>query len=126
MIDRTRRLSVTHQGRLLGLSRVGVLPRDRSVSEHARSCAASTSCISRSRSPASDCPEIVNTDHGAQFTSAEFPNVLRRRQIQISVDGQGCRRDNVFVERLWRSVKYGEVYLHAYQTVADVCAGLTR
>ena len=72
------------------------------------------------------CPEIVNTDQGAQFTSAEWLNVLRRRQIQISMDGQGCWRDNVFVERLWRSVKYEEVYLHAYQTVSDVRAGLTR
>jgi putative transposase len=72
------------------------------------------------------CPEIFNTDQGAQFTSAEFLNVLRRRQIQISMDGQGCWRDNVFVERLWRSVKYEEVYLHAYQTVSDVRAGLTR
>ena len=72
------------------------------------------------------CPEIVNTDQGAQFTSVEFLNVLRRRQIQISMDGQGCWRDNVFVERLWRSVKYEEVYLHAYETVSDVRAGLTR
>jgi putative transposase len=72
------------------------------------------------------CPEIFNTDQGSQFTSAEFLNVLRRRQIQISMDGTGCWRDNVFVERLWRSVKYEEVYLHAYETVSDVRAGLTR
>jgi putative transposase len=65
--------------------------------------------------------EIVNTDHGSQFTSAEFLNVLRRRQIQISMDGKGCWRDNVFVERLWRSVKYEAVYLHAYETVS-LCA----
>jgi putative transposase len=72
------------------------------------------------------CPEIFNTDQGSQFTSIEFVNVLRRRQIQISMDGKGCWRDNVFVERLWRSVKYEEVYLHGYESVSDVRAGLTR
>jgi len=72
------------------------------------------------------CPDIFNTDQGSQFTSTEFLNVLRRRQIQISMDGKGCWRDNVFVERLWRSVKYEEVYLHGYETVSDVRAGLTR
>jgi putative transposase len=71
-------------------------------------------------------PEIFNTDQGSQFTSAEFLNVLRRREIQISMDGKGCWRDNVFVERLWRSVKYEEVYLHAYETVSDARAGLAR
>jgi putative transposase len=71
-------------------------------------------------------PEIVNTDQGAQFTSAAFLDVLRRHQIQISMDGTGCWRDNVFVERLWRSVKYEEVYLHAYDTVSAVRAGLAR
>ncbi len=71
-------------------------------------------------------PEIFNTDQGSQFTSAEFLTVLRAHQIQISMDGQGCWRDNVFIERLWRSVKYEEVYLHAYETVSDVRAGLTR
>ena len=72
------------------------------------------------------CPEIFNTDQGSQFTSVEFLNVLRRRQIEISMDGKGCWRDNVFVERLWRSVKYEEVYLHAYETVSDVRTGLSR
>jgi putative transposase len=71
-------------------------------------------------------PEIFNTDQGSQFTSVEFLNVLRRRQIAISMDGKGCWRDNVFVERLWRSVKYEEVYLHGYETMSDVRAGLTR
>lgn len=71
-------------------------------------------------------PEIFNTDQGSQFTSAEFLNVLRAHHIQISMDGQGCWRDNVFIERLWRSVKYEEVYLHAYETVSDVRAGLAR
>ena len=71
-------------------------------------------------------PEIFNTDQGAQFTSAEFLDVLRAHEIQISMDGKGCWRDNVFVERLWRSVKYEEVYLHAYETIADVRTALTR
>ena len=71
-------------------------------------------------------PEIFNTDQGAQFTSADFLGVLRARQIQISMDGRGCWRDNVFVERLWRSVKYEDVYLHAYETVTEVRAGLQR
>ena len=71
-------------------------------------------------------PEIFNTDQGAQFTSAAFLDVLRAHDIQIRMDGQGCWRDNVFVERLWRSVKYEEVYLHAYETVSDVRVGLTR
>ncbi len=71
-------------------------------------------------------PEIFNTDQGAQFTSAPFLDVLRAHQIQISMDGTGCWRDNVFVERLWRSVKYEEVYLHAYETIAAVRAGLRR
>ena len=71
-------------------------------------------------------PDIFNTDQGAQFTSADFLGVLRAQEIHISMDGQGCWRDNVFVERLWRSVKYEEVYLHAYETVSDVRAGLGR
>jgi putative transposase len=71
-------------------------------------------------------PEIFNTDQGSQFTSADFLKPLQDRQIRISMDGTGCWRDNVFVERLWRSVKYEEVYLHAYETVSDVRAGLTR
>jgi putative transposase len=71
-------------------------------------------------------PEIFRTDQRSQFTSADFLNVLRRRQIQISMDGQGCWRDNAFVEGLWRSVKYDEVYLHAYETVSDVRTGLAR
>ena len=71
-------------------------------------------------------PGIFNTDQGSQFTSADFLTVLRAHQIQISMDGQGCWRDNVFIERLWRSVKYEEVYLHAYDTVSDVRTGLSR
>lgn len=64
-------------------------------------------------------PEIMNTDQGSQFTSGEFIDVLQRHGIAISMDGKGCWRDNVFVERLWKTVKYEHVYLHAYETVSE-------
>ena len=64
-------------------------------------------------------PEIFNTDQGSQFTSAAFTGLLSGRGIAISMDGRGAWRDNVFVERLWRSVKYEEVYLRAYDCVAE-------
>ena len=71
-------------------------------------------------------PQIMNTDQGSQFTSADFIGVLEYNQIQISMDGKGCWRDNVFVERLWRSIKYENVYLHAYATVSDAKAGIGK
>ena len=71
-------------------------------------------------------PEIFNTDQGCQFTSAEFTDVLKARDIRISMDGKGCWRDNVFIERLWRTVKYEEVYLKAYDTVSAAKANLGR
>ena len=64
-------------------------------------------------------PEIFNTDQGSQFTGAEFTGVLLKNGIAISMDGKGSWRDNVFVERLWRSVKWEEVYLRAYDTVSE-------
>jgi putative transposase len=64
-------------------------------------------------------PKIFNTDQGSQFTSTDFTGLLRENKIAISMDGRGAWRDNVFVERLWRSVKYEEVYLRAYGTVAE-------
>ncbi len=64
-------------------------------------------------------PGIFNTDQGSQFTSAAFAGLLLDNGIAISMDGRGAWRDNVFVERLWRSVKYEEVYLRAYETVAE-------
>ena len=72
--------------------------------------------------------EIFNTDRGSQFTSEEFTGVLKRHgiSISISVNGKGRWIDNVFVERLWRRVKYGEVYLRAYDSVADARASLGR
>ena len=71
-------------------------------------------------------PEIFNTDQGSQFTSEAFTGVLTRNGIAISMDGKGAWRDNVFVERLWRSVKYEEVYLRAYDTVAEARASIGR
>ena len=65
-------------------------------------------------------PEIFNTDQGSQFASSDFIEVLQRSKISISMDGKGAWRDNVFVERLWRSVKYEEVYLKAYQSLSEV------
>jgi putative transposase len=71
-------------------------------------------------------PAIFNTDQGAQFTSAAFTGLLTRHGIQISMDGHGCWRDNIFIERLWRSLKYEEVYLHAYDSVSAATAGIAR
>jgi putative transposase len=71
-------------------------------------------------------PEIFNTDQGSQFTSEAFTGVLKEHGINISMDGKGRWVDNVFVERLWRSVKYEDVYLRAYETPAELRAGLAR
>jgi putative transposase len=71
-------------------------------------------------------PEIFNTDQGSQFTGEAFTGVLTRNAIAISMDGKGAWRDNVFVERLWRSVKHEEVYLRAYDTVAEARASIGR
>ena len=71
-------------------------------------------------------PEIFNTDQGSQFTSLEFTQLLKDNDIAISMDGRGCWRDNVFVERLWKSIKYEEVYLHAYETVSVARSGIDQ
>jgi putative transposase len=71
-------------------------------------------------------PEIFNTDQGSQFTSADFTGLLLGQAIAISMDGKGSWRDNVFVERLWRSVKYEEVYLRAYDSVGEARASIGR
>ena len=71
-------------------------------------------------------PEIFNTDQGSQFTSIEFIKVLADREIKISMDGKGAWRDNVFVERLWRTIKYEEVYLRAYANVPEARASIGR
>jgi len=66
-----------------------------------------------------DKPEIFNTDQGSQFTSYAFVEKLEKNGIKVSMDGKGRWRDNVFVERVWKSIKYEEVYLHAYETVHE-------
>ena len=71
-------------------------------------------------------PEIFNTDQGSQFTSTAFTDILLKAGIKISMDGKGSWRDNVFVERLWRSIKYEEVYLKAYETVTEARASIGR
>jgi putative transposase len=73
-----------------------------------------------------DKPEIFNTDQGSQFTGEAFTTQLRRNEIAISMDGKGCWRDNVFVERIWRTIKYEEVYLRAYESVQDARTSLGR
>jgi putative transposase len=70
------------------------------------------------------CPEIFNSDQGSQFTSDDFTEALSSRGIRISMDGRGRWIDNVFVERLWRSVKYEEVYLKAYESLGEARRGL--
>src|SRR3712207_5586747 len=71
-------------------------------------------------------PDIFNTDQGSQFTSAAFTGILTRAGIRISMDGRGRWMDNVFIERLWRSVKYECIYLHAFETGSEARAGLQR
>jgi len=71
-------------------------------------------------------PDIFNTDQGSQFTSIEFTDRLEKDHIKISMDGRGRVFDNIFVERLWRSVKYEEIYLHDYETVSDARNGIAR
>src|ERR1035441_9988655 len=71
-------------------------------------------------------PDIFNTDQGSQFTSEAFTGVLIANKISISMDGKGACRDNVFVERIWKSVKYEEVYLHAYDSVGVARASIGR
>ena len=71
-------------------------------------------------------PEIFNTDQGAQFTSQAFTERLQEREIRISMDGRGRALDNIFVERLWRSVKYEDIYIKEYRSASDVNGGLRR
>ncbi len=70
-------------------------------------------------------PEIFNSDQGSQFTSADFTGVLKREEIKISMDGRGRAFDNIFVERLWRNVKYEDIYLKGYATVGELLLGLS-
>ena len=71
-------------------------------------------------------PEIMNTDQGSQFTSQAFTGLLKKHEIKISMDGKGSWRDNVFIERLWKTVKYEDIYLRAYDSASAVRTGLNR
>ena len=71
-------------------------------------------------------PDIFNTDQGSQFTSLDFTGVLSSAGVAISMDGKGAWRDNVFVERLWRTIKYAEVYLKAYDSVSEARASISK
>jgi putative transposase len=71
-------------------------------------------------------PEVFNSDQGSQFTSEQFTGELVAREIAISMDGRGRCMDNIFIERLWRSLKYEEVYLKDYESVSEARAGLER
>ena len=71
-------------------------------------------------------PEIFNSDQGSQFTGKAFTGVLEREGVIISMDGRGRAFDNIFVERLWRSVKHEDVYLKGYDSISDLRAGLTE
>ena len=71
-------------------------------------------------------PEIFNTDQGSQFTSLRFTSVLQQAGVRISMDGRGRWMDNVFIERLWRSLKYECVYLHSFETGSELRAGLAK
>ena len=85
-------------------------------------------CIDALEAAIRDCglPTMLNTDQGSQFTGTAFVSVVQQHGIQLSMDGKGSWRDNLFIERLWKSVKYEEVYLHAYDSVTEAGHGLTR
>ena len=72
------------------------------------------------------CPEIFNTDQGAQYTSMEFVRILLDREIKVSMDGKGRAIDNVFIERLWRSIKYEDIYTREYRDGSELYAGMER
>jgi putative transposase len=72
------------------------------------------------------CPVIFNTDQGVQFTCNSFTSALEKASVQISMDGRGRALDNIFVERLWRSLKYEDIYVRAYESVKDVREGIGK
>jgi putative transposase len=71
-------------------------------------------------------PGIFNSDQGSQFTSVDFTDILKQHEVKISMDGRGRAMDNIFVERLWRSLKYEDIYLHDYRTMQDAHDGIKR
>ena len=73
-----------------------------------------------------NCPDIFNTDQGSQFTAEDFINILLGKGIHVSMDGRGRVFDNIFIERLWRTVKYEEVYLKDYAGVQDAVGSLDK
>ena len=85
-------------------------------------------CLDALEAAIRDCgiPKILNTDQGSQFTGTAFVGLVQQHGIQLSMDGKGSWRDNLFIERLWKSVKYEEVYLHGYDSVTEARHGLTR
>lgn len=85
-------------------------------------------CLDALEAAIHDCglPTILNTDQGSQFTGTAFVGLVQQHGIQLSMDGKGSWRDNLFIERLWKSVKYEEVYLHGYDSVTEARHGLTR
>ena len=70
------------------------------------------------------CPDISNTDQGSQYTSTSYTGVLKKHGVEISMDGKGRAMDNIMIERLWRSLKYEDIYLKDYETVEELTAGL--
>ncbi len=87
-----------------------------------------TYCVQALKAAIQDygCPQIVNTDQGAQYTSEIFTDMLKDNHIQISMDGKGCYRDNIFVERLWRTVKYEPLYTRAFGNLKEVKLSLVQ
>lgn len=85
-------------------------------------------CLDALEAAIRDCgrPTILNTDQGSQFTGTAFVGLVQQHGIQLSMDGKGSWRDNLFIERLWKSVKYEEVYLHAYDSVTEARESLAR
>ena len=91
------------------------LQLDRTYTKSKRNPLDADFCVEALKEALSDGkPEVFNTDQGSQFTSEGFTGLLEQHGVRISMDGKGCYTDNIFVERLWRSVKYEEVYLNAY------------
>jgi putative transposase len=85
-------------------------------------------CLDAVEAMIRDCglPTSLNTDQGSQFTGTAFVGLVQAHGLQLSIDGKGSWRDNLFIERLWKSVKYEEVYLHVYDSVTEARHGLTR
>ena len=82
--------------------------------------------LALNRALSKSSPEIFNSDQGSQFTSADFTGILKKRGVKISMDGRGRAMDNIFVERLWRTLKYEDIYLHDYSTMQDAYEGIRR